>query len=394
MVDTFTTVTHQSWFGRIANSFAGVLIGFLLIIAMVVVLFWNEGRAVQTEKALAEGQGAVVLVENTPIDPANEGKLVHVSGPIVSNQTLVDDVFGIGSDGVRLVRTVEMFQWVEEKNSKTETKLGGSEETVTTYTYKKEWKEGREDSSEFAQSEQHSNPEPALSSERFQIDDGTVGDFALTESILNDVGGGAPFKIKKSELEAISSAAQVDDLAIVDGAIVTGGHAASPAVGDLRISYELVPLGDVSIIAQQAGDSFTPYQTQAGDQLQLVDDGVVSAPAMFKTAADENTIITWIIRGVGILLLITGFALITGPLSVIASVLPFLGSIVGFGTGIIAWIMGLSLGTLTIATAWFFYRPILSLIIVVVGAAIVFGFIQLGKARAKGKPAAAAPAAA
>jgi len=134
MSDTFTTTTHQSWFSRIGNSFAGVLIGLALIVCMIVLLFWNEGRAVQTEKALAEGAGAVVLVENAPIDPANEGKLIHVTGPVVTGQVLTDDAFGIEAEGIRLVRNVEMFQWVEEESSKKQTALGGGEETVTTYT--------------------------------------------------------------------------------------------------------------------------------------------------------------------------------------------------------------------------------------------------------------------
>lgn len=391
MSDSFTTTTHQSWFSRIGNSFAGVLIGLALIVGMIVLLFWNEGRAVQTEKALAEGAGAVVLVDNAPVDPANEGRLIHVTGPVVTGQVLTDDAFGIAAEGIRLVRTVEMYQWVESESSEKKQTLGGGEETVTTYTYTKEWKEGRVDSSEFKQPNNHQNPQSAIESQTFQIDDGTLGDFALTESVLDQVGGAKDYPIKNAELDAITEANTLGvPVALIDGSIVTGDNPASPRVGDLKIAYQLVPLGDISVIAQQSGDSFAPYQTQAGDALQLVDNGVVAAPAMFKAAADENNLITWIIRGVGMLLLITGFALVTGPLSVIASVVPFLGSIVGFGTGIIAWIMGLSVGTLTIAIAWFFYRPLLSLIIIAVGAALVFGVIQLGKARAKGKAAAAA----
>lgn len=391
MSDSFTTTTHQSWFSRIGNSFAGVLIGLALIVGMIVLLFWNEGRAVQTEKALAEGAGAVVLVDNAPVDPANEGKLIHVSGPVVTGQVLTDDAFGVAAEGIRLVRTVQMFQWVESESSEKKTTLGGGEDTVTTYTYKKEWKEGRVDSADFKQPDNHQNPQAALESQSYQIDDGTLGDFALTESVLDQVGGAKDYPIKNAELGAIEAANTLGvPVALVDGVIVTGANPASPSVGDLRIAYQLVPLGDISIIAQQSGDSFAPYQTQAGDALQLVDSGVVAAPAMFKAAADENNLITWIIRGVGLLLLVTGFALVTGPLSVIASVVPFLGSIVGFGTGLIAWILGLSVGTLTIAIAWFFYRPLLSLLIIAVGAALVFGIIQLGKARAKGKAAAAA----
>ena len=393
MSDTFTTTTHQSWFSRIGNSFAGVLIGLALIVCMIVLLFWNEGRAVQTEKALAEGAGAVVLVENAPIDPANEGKLIHVTGPVVTGQVLTDDAFGIEAEGIRLVRNVEMFQWVEEESSKKQTALGGGEETVTTYTYNKEWKEGRVDSSEFKQPDNHQNPQAALDSQIFQIDDGKLGDFALTESVLDDVGGAKDYPIKSADLGAITAANPLGvPVSLIDGVIVAGEQPASPSVGDLKIAYQLIPLGDISVIAQQSGGSFAPYQTKAGDTLQFVDNGVVAAPAMFKAAADENNIITWIIRGVGLLLLITGFALVTGPLSVIASVIPFLGSIVGFGTGIIACIMGLTVGTLTIAAAWLFYRPLLSLIIVAGGVALVFGILQLGKARIKGKAASTAAA--
>jgi len=391
MSDTFTTTTHQNWFSRIGNSFAGVLIGLALIVGMIGLLFWNEGRAVQTEKALAEGAGAVVLVENAPIDPANEGKLIHVTGPVVSGQVLTDDAFGIAAEGIRLVRTVEMFQWVEKESSEKKTTLGGGEETVTTYTYTKDWKEGRVDSSDFKQPDNHQNPQAALDSQTFQIDDGRLGDFVLTESVLDDLGGAENYPIKSADLGAVTAANPLGvPLSLIDGIIFASANPTSPRVGDLRIAYQLIPLGDISVIAQQSGDNFTPYQTRAGDKLQLVDSGVVAAPAMFKSAADENNIITWIIRGVGLLLLVIGFAFVTGPLSVIASVIPFLGSIVGFGTGIIAWIMGISIGTLTIATAWLFYRPLLSLIIIAVGGALVYGIIQLGKARSKGKATAAA----
>jgi hypothetical protein len=351
-------------------------------------LFWNEGRAVQTEKALAEGAGVVVSVENAPVDPANESKLVHVTGPIVTQQTLTDPVFAISAQGVRLVRKVEMFQWTEEEHSKTETKLGGGEETVTTYTYNKEWHEGAVDSSGFAQPDGHQNPQPVLESQSFQIDDGKLGDYALTQSILDEVGGGKAYPIAKAQREAIVAASPLDkDLKLIDGVIMASATPSAPAVGDLKIAYELVPLQDVSIIAQQSGDSFSSYQTQAGDQLQLVDDGIVAAPAMFKAAADENNLITWIIRVVGLALLVIAFALVTGPLGVIADFVPFIGAIVRFGTGIIASSLGLAVGTLTIALAWLFYRPLLSILILAVGAAIVAGIIYLGKARAK--PAAA-----
>jgi hypothetical protein len=55
--DTFTEVTSRSWISRIGQSIVGVLIGLVMVIASIVVLFWNERRAIQTARSLAEGAG-------------------------------------------------------------------------------------------------------------------------------------------------------------------------------------------------------------------------------------------------------------------------------------------------------------------------------------------------
>ena len=74
--DAFTQVTSTSWIARLGKSILGVLIGIVLIIAAIVLLFWNEGRAVTTARSLAEGSRAVVEVGSASVDPANDGKLI------------------------------------------------------------------------------------------------------------------------------------------------------------------------------------------------------------------------------------------------------------------------------------------------------------------------------
>ena len=138
MSNSFTETTSTSWFARLRNSVGGVVIGLVLIVGMVVLLFWNEGRAVTTARSLAEGAGAVVSVGADAVDAANEGKLVHVSGTVTTDSIPSDPDFAISAPGVRLVRNVEMYQWKEESHSETDKKLGGGEETMTTYTYSKD----------------------------------------------------------------------------------------------------------------------------------------------------------------------------------------------------------------------------------------------------------------
>ena len=150
--DTFTEVTSRSWISRIGQSIVGVLIGLVMVIASIVVLFWNEGRAIQTARSLAEGARLVVDVDSARVDPGNEGKLVHISGDLTAPGRLSDAEFGVTAKGLRLVRAVEMYQWKEETKTETHQKLGGGEEDITTYTYHRVWSDTRHDSSRFRQS--------------------------------------------------------------------------------------------------------------------------------------------------------------------------------------------------------------------------------------------------
>src|SRR5260221_13048094 len=82
--DSTTSEGPSSWLGRIGQSFAGVIFGFVLIVAACILIFWNEGRAVKTARSLTEGEGVVRTVATDKADPGNDGKLVHVVGPLAT----------------------------------------------------------------------------------------------------------------------------------------------------------------------------------------------------------------------------------------------------------------------------------------------------------------------
>ena len=89
-------------------------------------------------------------------------------------------------------------------------------------------------------------------------------------------------------------------------------------------------------------------------------------------------ILVWTIRPLAIIGLMAGFMLLGGPLAAIANLSSGFGAMVRFGTAIFATALGLGLGTLTIAFVWLFYRPWLSLGIVLIGAAASIGIVYLG----------------
>jgi len=394
MSDTFTEVTSRSWFSRVAGSFVGVLIGFLLILGMVVLLFWNEGRAVQTARSLTEGAGAVTSVGSDRIDPANEGRLVHATGTVTSGETLADLDFGITATGVSLIRRAEMYQWIEKKTTETRTKLGGGEETVTTYTYSRGWDDEPQDSSSFRVPAGHENPQMQWRDRTFALSQARMDAWRLDVHTLSRMGGEEAMPLTPADAEKVKQTFGWAAATVSQGRIFIGDDPSAPKVGDQRIAYELAPLGVISVVAKQAGDGFTQYQTSAGDALFMVDRGIVPAAQMFDDAQSENTVVTWIIRAVGLLFLAIGFALAMGPIGVIADVIPFLGSIIRMGTGLIAFVLAIAVGTVVIAIAWFWYRPLLALAILVAGFGIAWALSRWGRAKSAAAPAPApAPAA-
>lgn len=383
--DHVTVRGRTSWGGRLGRSLTGVLVGLVLVAGTVAGLFWNEGRAVTTARSLAEGRGLVVDVAVEPVDPANRGRLVHVAGPLKLAGPLADPLFPVSADAIRLVRRVEMYQWRETSRSETRKTLGGGEETVTTYDYDRVWHDGRIDSAGFRETAGHDNPALAAESLTLRAQTAALGAFAVDTGVLDQVGTEQPVAIAPDRAAAVAAAlGTARKVTVAAGAVRVGDDPDRPVVGDLRITFAAVPPGPVSVVGRQEGSALVPYQTASGDRLLLAEDGFVPADGMFANAEAANTLITWAIRVAGLVLMWIGFALVLGPLSVVFDVVPALGSLVGFGTGLIALLLTALVGPLAIAVAWFWYRPLVSLAVIAVAALAVWLLLRRARRRAPG----------
>lgn len=379
--DSFTETTHASWLGRIGQSIIGVLIGLALIIGAAILLFWNEGRAVQTARSLTEGEHAVIDADPGKVEPANEGRLVHVSGDLATKATLADSEFGISAKAARLVRTVETYQWKEESHTETRKNLGGSEDKVTTYTYVQAWSEQHIDSSHFRQPGGHVNPPQKYRRFEAAARDATLGAFRPSEAVLRRLPATESFRVDPAVATALSG--RIGPMSVADGVIFVGANTAQPRIGDMRVSYHIAPTGPTSVIGRQTGADFAEYQTKAGDRLLLAATGAVSADAMFKQAESENRILTWILRGGGTIAVFVGFVLIGRPLAVVGSVVPLIGDVVGAGLGFAAFLMTAIVVPIIIAIAWLWYRPLISLLVLAIGAALAY-LAKMGAGRRSG----------
>jgi len=400
------------------NSLCGALVGVALAIASCILLFWNEGVAVQTARSLDEGLGKVVTVQNIessnlfdelPRDKQFDGRfLVHVQG-LAEGETLKDEVFGVTTPAksIRLIRSVEMFQWKEESRQVQQENYDqhtGSRQVAkrTEYFYTKQWAPHPINSESFHRPDEAYPPNPRrfpVESRTVQAEGVKVGKFVLGESLVdqiswssrldvNHVSSNVPSLVALPTQSSSSYAVSERKWIAFDGGVQSYKPAQQPQIGDVRVQFKLTKPSSVSMIAEmRKGPSgkyeLQAYQTDAGDALAMLSQGSLSAKEMFEHAHQTNNVRTWMLRGVGWLLIFIGFQLLFGPLSAVASVVPLvgdlLGALVSFGTTLIALLLSITLSLLVAGTAWFVYRPLLSV------GLFAFAFIPLAYLHQKRK---------
>ena len=84
--------------------------------------------------------------------------------------------------------------------------------------------------------------------------------------------------------------------------------------------------------------------------------------------------------------MLIGFVLLLMPLSVVADVIPLIGSIVGAGAFLVALVCTFVVAPAIIALAWLWYRPLVSLAVIVVGFGLAYGFRMLAARRTAARP--------
>ncbi len=379
MSDNYTEVTRNSWGNRTTNSFWGALFGIILFLGSFFLVWWNEGNSIHTENDLKKGNKDIISIKSDNPLPENENKLIHLSGKVETNDTLIDQEFGITANAIALSRRVLIYQWVESKTERTEKELGGSEKVITNYNYTKQWVSGPINSSEFKIEEGHLNKCDFPYRDKTSISQNAkVGSFDLTAPLLH--------QIDEFEYYIIDSTLYNESFTISSNSIYLGSEKIydNPEIGDMKISFQVAYAPEmVSIIAQQLNGTLSPHIGENGTEIVKLAYGTVSAENMIKLALKENSTQTWILRGLGLLLCIIGLRLILRPISMIADVLPILGSIANFGIGLLSVILGLILILATISIAWLFYRPILSTSLFAVIVPLFIYLYNKGKKKAQ-----------
>jgi len=356
----------QGFFAKMSSSFSGIIVGILILIGGIAMLWTNEHNNVKNIKDVKELRDQVVDVSSTEVNDKNDGKLIATSGKLnYGDATITDSIFGISAQTPVLERTVEVYQWVEDSETK---------DDKTTYTYSKEWSEKLVDSSEFNTPSGHENPvELKYESERFETEETLkVGSFSLISSF-------------KKLLPANKNVAIPEDITLPEGYkvnnkyITNSADVANPAIGDIRISYTKNDYKEVSVLGKQKDDTISEYTTKKNTNVKKLVEGETNGAGMINSIESANKMAIWIWRFLGALLIIMGVSAILGPVTTLIGYIPFLGKIVNSMIGVVSFIIGLSIALIVIAISWFAARPIVAIISLVVVAALVAGLVYYFK---------------
>ena len=450
----YQEVTTTGYGTRVGNSFKAIGSGILLFLAGTAVLWWNEGRAVKTEKMLDEAGSAYVEMENpNKKDASLEGELICGTALATTEDSLSDAQFGVGAKAISLKRSVEYYQCVEHSQEKKEDKLGGKEVTTTTNTYSKEWVSRPVESAQF-KDPAYQNKNMVLTTiedEQQYAENVTWGAYKLNESLIHSISSreGLDLAISEDLLKQFDQntktayerfygakqqlAAQPAETAVVsdsakavndsinnaianaqnkkdfeyihqaNNVLYFGRVPGSPEVGDVRVTFEKVVPAKVTVMAVVDGDSFKPFKAKNGKRFQTLVMGKKSGDEIIEAEKEANNMWTWALRIIGIMMVIGGLKGIFGFVETILKVVPFVAGIFGWGIGLVCTVVGVAWSLIVIAIAWLFYRPLLGISLLVLAGFLVWVFAFKGKdklkelaAKAKEKSAkpAAAPAAA
>lgn len=427
-----------TWWEKIKEAIADCIIGCILFMASFSILWFNERRAVETEKMIHEGLKNCEEIRADEVSDKMDGHLVYLSGECRNIDPLSDPDLGIEvQNGLKLVRKVECLQWIELKSEREERDvIGGGGNVYTDFSYRREWSESYHDSTNYNNGCKR-NPafyEWPTRSEKFLSDSAFIGKFQFTKRQLEQLNLTTPVQMKETDcllknLERFQSNYKVT---IEENYIYMRKINSEDDVGAVRISFQYIPSQFVSLVAMQTGNTFEPFNIKKGgfapkklnieegekngllgennyekvdisdsncccsccicctvccgmcslcdsichapEEIDWVYQGNLSKKDLFKKKINENSLITHTLRLFGFLCMCFGIYLIFAPVYEFLQVLPLLSYVGKFIGVVFALAVSIPLSFLVILLAWVFYRPILLILLILI-LGLIGGYI-------------------
>lgn len=327
-------------------------VGMFLMLMSAVLLMWNEHRTVERVQALQEGSQITISVDANEVNSNHEQQLVHLSANVVTDEILKDKSFGIEVNALKLRRKVEVYQWQEKL------KEGATEANLSTVTYEKVWSDQLIESADFVQA-QYQNPTTfQYEREDQQAQTITIGAFELSTDLIAHLQQFRPLKISQ---QVVKQQQFPPHTQLYGNGFYIGQNPALPEIGDTKITYQVIEPLLMTVVAQQLGSSLQIFHTKSGSRLALLSKDTLTKDQIFTQAFEQNTVLTWGLRILGIGLMIVGFRMMLFPLSRLLGYIPVIGVVAEKSLGWVATLLAVLLSLVLIGLAWLLVRPLFAI---------------------------------
>ena len=362
---------NQPWMNRLHRTLAGL---FCLVIS-VPLLMWNEGRAVQAARAQNEGAASVMSISAAEVDPAHEGKLVHLSGDLIVDDTLTDPTFGISQNAIKLQRIVEMYQWEQHSGQDAAT-------SQKTFAYSKRWSQRVIDSKSFADPMMQNPTQKPYDDWQGTARNVRLGQYRLSASLIEQANNLQPLRIDEALWKEFPAAVQ-EKVKREEAGLYLGADPAHPAIGDARIRFLVSKPALVSILARQSGPSFEPYYTPVSGAapVESLTYGRQTAARLYQRDVTVSSTGTWILRTVGLVVLWLGIGFLSRGLISLTAYIPYISELSYLNAVVYSTFLAFAVTALILSANWLSYRPIVAIGLFLLAATLLFLAYRLGRRR-------------
>lgn len=336
---------------KLLASLGYLAIGVVLFIVSFIVLFNGEGRANLQKVA----ETAVVIS-----DDATEGSFVYLTGELSVSEQVGDDQYLKPGDYAAVQRKVEVYAWDEEVKE--------DDNDVKYYEYAKKWVKEPADSDTFQNRVGHENYNKEVQDLSLFPSKVIVGEYALD-----------PNNLRFPSYEALSlneSNTIMDDLSVLDTnyVFIGTGSLNTPAIGDMRIAYSVVPIGSkYTAFGRPDGKALDRHHGENEKNLYrlfpgTIEDAKAQLFSEYKTSG-------WMYRIGGFLLMWFGLLSIFKPLSTVFELVPILGNLGKSAVAGVTFLAALILTTITSLLSMVLHNPIGIAVIVMALVGVVYFYV-------------------
>lgn len=358
------------------DSLKGVFIGFILIVIAILLIYWNEGRI---DYATLAKKSQRINVENAAANIEFNQKFISATGEISAPSEISDELFLVPGHYVSVKRITEVYAWTETKASRGEYDSANNLNVEDQkYSYEAGWVANAPDSTKFRFPGQHINLAKTFSDTQVTAEMLNLGDYKVYTQGLT-LPTATALNLTAANVNLSTGATLVNNAYIYVGQ----GTMAQPAIGDQRISYEVVPdRVTVTIFGKLVDDRITAYADANNNQLFRMFLG--DRENAINTLHAEYTGSLWAIRVFGFLMIWIGFCLLLAPLSAVFGFMPVLGGALKTASQtvirMLTFIVALILAVLCIVISILLHNLLtLFVVFMLIAAAVCFGFFIKNK---------------